>query len=115
MEHALHRKPHYGIFIPIHAGSGYFADIGHSVFDLQRFADHRVPPVGVLEPVCGWRHAQQLRTDFRPKVAGQPNAFRLGERSRAEPAGDAANLHYIRHHVIRRLGVDGVLHVQGAP
>jgi hypothetical protein len=86
-----------------------------AVFDLQRLAQDRVGPVDVIEPLAGRRSREQVRADLGEQVArhGQPGGF--GERSRAQPAGDAADLSRVGHAEIGRAGREAFRHVVRPP
>ena len=62
----------------------------------------------------GVAHSSCAR-DLGPQVVRQPDAPGLRERRRTQPAGDAADLHHVGHHVVGRVGVDRVLHVERSP
>ena len=75
----------------------------------------RVPPVGIFQPVRGRRAAKQLRADFRPQVAGNPQAVHLRQCRGALPTRYAANFHDVRHQQVGGARRDGVSHIERAP
>jgi predicted metal-dependent phosphoesterase TrpH len=96
----LYRKTPGSVFVPADAAAGRAGDDSRAVNDLQRLSDDGVPPIGVLEPVRGRRATEQLRADLGPEMAGHAYAVGVGKSGGSHPAGDAANLHDVRHHVV---------------
>ena len=81
----------------------------------ERLAHHDVPPVRVFEPMRGRGDREQLRADLGPQMVGDAQTARGGDGAGAKPAGDAADLHHVRHHIVRSVRIDRVLEVERAP
>src|SRR4051812_18494331 len=55
-------------FIPLDAASGHALHDRLTALHPQRLLQDRIPPIGVLQPVCGRCDAQKLRAGLRPEV-----------------------------------------------
>ena len=53
-------QPFDGFFVPGNPGAARPFQVGRAILDLERLGQDRVPPVGVLEPVCRGREAEKL-------------------------------------------------------
>jgi malate/lactate dehydrogenase-like protein len=103
------------LLVPSYARPSDAFDNRHPLLNLERFGKNRIPPVCVLKEMRGWCCTLELCADFLPEMIRKRNAVRLGECCGTHPSGYAADLHYIRHHVVRSSRLDRLPHVVQSP